>query len=94
MAKLLSTLVPDLSSGDRMEPVSVNGVTDCPPMSQTRPELLARSKAFWNPAKTRDWIDMGVDLVIKKPPPVRVAGVCPALPPGGMFRAMDTICGM
>jgi len=33
-------------------------------MSQAKQEFLARSKQFWNPGKTQDWIDMGVDLVI------------------------------
>ena len=33
-------------------------------MSQAKQEFLARSKEFWNPGKTQDWIDMGVDLVI------------------------------
>lgn len=35
-------------------------------MSQAKEEFLARSKAFWNPGKTQDWIDMGVDLVIDR----------------------------
>lgn len=33
-------------------------------MSREKQEFLARSKEFWNPGKTQDWIDMGVDLVI------------------------------
>ncbi len=33
-------------------------------MSQTKTEFLEKSKTFWNPGKTQDWIDMGVDLVI------------------------------
>jgi acetylornithine/succinyldiaminopimelate/putrescine aminotransferase len=33
-------------------------------MSQAKQDFLARSKEFWNPGKTQDWIDMGVDLVI------------------------------
>lgn len=35
-------------------------------MSQEKLEFLQRSKEFWNPAKTQDWQDMGVDLVIDK----------------------------
>lgn len=35
-------------------------------MSQEKLEFLARSKAFWNPGKTQDWQDMGVDLVIDR----------------------------
>ncbi|MGB8622442.1 MAG: aminotransferase class III-fold pyridoxal phosphate-dependent enzyme [Paracoccaceae bacterium] len=35
-------------------------------MSQEKVEFLARSKEFWNPAKTQDWQDMGVDLVIDR----------------------------
>ncbi|WP_245615509.1 class-III pyridoxal-phosphate-dependent aminotransferase [Afifella pfennigii] len=35
-------------------------------MSQEKLEFLERSKAFWNPGKTQDWIDMGVDLVIDR----------------------------
>lgn len=35
-------------------------------MSQAKQEFLARSKEFWNPGKTQDWIDMGVDLVIDR----------------------------
>ncbi len=35
-------------------------------MSQAKTEFLERSKAFWNPGKTQDWIDMGVDLVIDR----------------------------
>ena len=35
-------------------------------MSQEKLEFLQRSKAFWNPGKTQDWQDMGVDLVIDR----------------------------
>ena len=35
-------------------------------MSEAKEEFLERSKKFWNPGKTQDWIDMGVDLVIDK----------------------------
>ncbi len=35
-------------------------------MSQAKQEFLARSKEFWNPGKTQDWTDMGVDLVIDR----------------------------
>lgn len=35
-------------------------------MSQEKLEFLARSKEFWNPGKTQDWQDMGVDLVIDR----------------------------
>ncbi|MGC9368180.1 MAG: aspartate aminotransferase family protein [Paracoccaceae bacterium] len=35
-------------------------------MSQAKIDFLERSKAFWNPGKTQDWIDMGVDLVIDR----------------------------
>ena len=35
-------------------------------MSQAKIEFLERSKEFWNPGKTQDWIDMGVDLVIDR----------------------------
>ncbi|MCA1297114.1 class-III pyridoxal-phosphate-dependent aminotransferase [Stappia indica] len=35
-------------------------------MSQAKTEFLERSKTFWNPGKTQDWIDMGVDLVIDR----------------------------
>ena len=35
-------------------------------MSEAKQEFLARSKDFWNPGKTQDWIDMGVDLVIDR----------------------------
>ena len=35
-------------------------------MSQEKDEFLERSKEFWNPAKTQDWQDMGVDLVIDR----------------------------
>ena len=33
-------------------------------MSESKREVLERSELFWNPGKTRDWRDMGVDLVI------------------------------
>ena len=35
-------------------------------MSIEKLEFLERSKAFWNPGKTQDWQDMGVDLVIDR----------------------------
>lgn len=35
-------------------------------MSDAKSEFLDRSKAFWNPGKTQDWLDMGVDLVIDR----------------------------
>ena len=35
-------------------------------MSQEKLEFLARSREFWNPKKTQDWQDMGVDLVIDR----------------------------
>ncbi len=35
-------------------------------MSEAKLEFLERSKQFWNPGKTQDWQDMGVDLVIDK----------------------------
>ncbi|MFC2967907.1 class-III pyridoxal-phosphate-dependent aminotransferase [Acidimangrovimonas pyrenivorans] len=35
-------------------------------MSQAKLDFLERSKTFWNPGKTQDWIDMGVDLVIDR----------------------------
>ena len=35
-------------------------------MSQEKLEFLERSKTFWNPRKTQDWQDMGVDLVIDR----------------------------
>ncbi len=35
-------------------------------MSQAKEEFLERSKSFWNPGKTQDWINMGVDLVIDR----------------------------
>jgi len=35
-------------------------------MSQEKLEFLERSKAFWNPGKTQDWQNMGVDLVIDR----------------------------
>ena len=35
-------------------------------MSEAKLEFLERSKHFWNPGKTQDWQDMGVDLVIDR----------------------------
>ncbi len=35
-------------------------------MSLEKEEFLERSKTFWNPAKTQDWQDMEVDLVIDR----------------------------
>jgi acetylornithine/succinyldiaminopimelate/putrescine aminotransferase len=35
-------------------------------MSVEKQDVLERSKTFWNPGKTQDWIDMGVDLVIDR----------------------------
>ncbi len=35
-------------------------------MSQEKLDFLDRSRAFWNPGKTQDWQDMGVDLVIDR----------------------------
>lgn len=35
-------------------------------MSQEKLEFLERSRQFWNPGKTQDWQDMGVDLVIDR----------------------------
>ena len=35
-------------------------------MSQQKREFIERSKYFWNPGKTQDWQDMGVDLVIDR----------------------------
>jgi len=35
-------------------------------MSEAKTEFLERSKKFWNPGKTQDWIDFGVDLVIDR----------------------------
>ncbi|MDH3279680.1 MAG: aminotransferase class III-fold pyridoxal phosphate-dependent enzyme [Gammaproteobacteria bacterium] len=35
-------------------------------MSVEKLEFLERSKYFWNPGKTQDWQDMGVDLVIDR----------------------------
>jgi len=35
-------------------------------MSEAKLEFLERSKYFWNPRKTQDWQDMGVDLVIDR----------------------------
>jgi putrescine aminotransferase len=35
-------------------------------MSQAKDEFLARSMKYWNPGKTRDWQEFGVDLVIGK----------------------------
>ncbi|MEL0293501.1 MAG: aminotransferase class III-fold pyridoxal phosphate-dependent enzyme [Alphaproteobacteria bacterium] len=35
-------------------------------MSEAKLEFLERSRQFWNPAKTQDWQDFGVDLVIDR----------------------------
>ena len=35
-------------------------------MSEAKLEFLDRSRAFWNPGKTQDWQDMGIDLVIDR----------------------------
>ena len=35
-------------------------------MSEAKLEFLERSKQFWNPGKTQDWQDMGIDLVIDR----------------------------
>ena len=35
-------------------------------MSQEKLDFLERSREFWNPGKTQDWQDMGVDLVIDR----------------------------
>jgi len=35
-------------------------------VSKEKLEFLERSKEFWNPGKTQDWQDMGVDLVIDR----------------------------
>lgn len=35
-------------------------------MSQEKLDFLDRSREFWNPGKTQDWQDMGVDLVIDR----------------------------
>jgi len=35
-------------------------------MSQDKLDFLDRSRAFWNPGKTQDWQDMGIDLVIDR----------------------------
>ncbi len=35
-------------------------------MSLEKDDFLERSKTFWNPGKTQDWQDMGVDLVIDR----------------------------
>ena len=35
-------------------------------MSEGKLEFLDRSRAFWNPGKTQDWQDMGIDLVIDR----------------------------
>lgn len=35
-------------------------------MSQAKLDFLERSREFWNPGKTQDWQDMGVDLVIDR----------------------------
>jgi acetylornithine/succinyldiaminopimelate/putrescine aminotransferase len=35
-------------------------------MSEAKLEFLERSRQFWNPGKTQDWQDFGVDLVIDR----------------------------
>lgn len=35
-------------------------------MSKAKDDFIARSKTFWNPGKTQDWQDFGVDLVIDR----------------------------
>ncbi|MCB1756264.1 MAG: aspartate aminotransferase family protein [Gammaproteobacteria bacterium] len=35
-------------------------------MSEAKLEFLERSRHYWNPGKTQDWQDMGVDLVIDR----------------------------
>jgi acetylornithine/succinyldiaminopimelate/putrescine aminotransferase len=35
-------------------------------VSEAKQEIIERSKFFWNPGKTQDWQDFGVDLVIDK----------------------------
>ena len=35
-------------------------------MSETKQEFLERTKQYWNPGKTTDWQDFGVDLVIDR----------------------------
>ena len=35
-------------------------------MSEAKQEFIERSRSFWNPGKTQDWQDMGVDLVIDR----------------------------
>ena len=35
-------------------------------MSEAKIDFLDRSRSFWNPGKTQDWQDMGVDLVIDR----------------------------
>ncbi len=35
-------------------------------VSAEKRDVIERSKYFWNPAKTQDWQDMGVDLVIDR----------------------------
>ena len=35
-------------------------------MSEYKEKFLEKSKTYWNPGKTQDWIDMGVDLVIDR----------------------------
>ena len=35
-------------------------------MSEAKLDFLDRSRAFWNPGKTQDWQDMGIDLVIDR----------------------------
>ncbi|HHZ67619.1 MAG TPA: aspartate aminotransferase family protein [Gammaproteobacteria bacterium] len=35
-------------------------------MSEAKIDFLDRSRSFWNPGKTQDWQDMGIDLVIDR----------------------------
>lgn len=35
-------------------------------MSKAKDDFIARSKTYWNPGKTQDWQDFGVDLVIDR----------------------------
>jgi len=35
-------------------------------MSEAKLDFLDRSRTFWNPGKTQDWQDMGIDLVIDR----------------------------
>ncbi len=51
-------------------------------MSEAKLEFLDRSRAFWNPGKTQDWQDMGVDLVIdRRETPSKDARSCPSSRP-------------